>query len=206
MAFDRWLKKLAPILLGLVLLVSACTAAPNKYDQVQTETTGRNAPAAVEKGAEQGSTFNQFFPDSQGEYEVVPAQEKKGFAEYKLNQGGQTVAMLSINDTTSLPAAAAKYADATETIAGYPAVNQGTMATGLLVNDRYQVKVLSRSPSFTQEDRVEWLQKFDLVGIAQLQGASVPMLQKPSAKGLLPSNTPSKTPKMAPVLVPQPAS
>ncbi|MBD0334669.1 MAG: hypothetical protein ICV62_04200 [Cyanobacteria bacterium Co-bin13] len=204
MAFARWLKKLAPIVLVLVLLVSACTAAPNKYDQVQSETTGRNAPAAVAKEAEQGSTFNQFFPDSQGEYEVIPAQEKKGFAEYKLNQGSTTIAMLSINDTTSVPAAAAKYADATETVAGYPMVNQGAMATGLLINDRYQVKVLSRSPSFTQADRVEWLQKFDLSGIAQLQGAATPVVPGPAAKAQ-PLTVPPGAPQ-APVLVPQPAS
>lgn len=203
--FARWLKKLAPLLVCLVLLVSACASAPNKYDQVQKDTTGWKAPAAVAKKAEQGSTFNQFFPGSQGAYEVVPAQEKKGFAEYKLNQNGQTVAMLSINDTTSLPAAAAKYATATEKIAGYPAVNQGTLATGVLINDRYQVKVLSRSPSFTQEDRVAWIQKFDLKGLARLKGAIAPTAK--AAPQVLPApKLPSATPERDPVLVPQPAS
>lgn len=80
--------------------------------------------------------------------------------------------MLTINDTVSLPAAAEKYASSSSTIAGYPAVDQGTTATGLLVNSRYQVKVLSRDPSFTQADRVAWLQKFDLQGLAQLQGVT----------------------------------
>ena len=64
---------------------------------------------------------------------MVPSQEKTGFAEYKLKRGDQTLAMLTINDTTSLPAAAEKYASAPSTIAGYPAVEQGTTATGLLV-------------------------------------------------------------------------
>ena len=72
-------------------------------------------------------------------------KRKKGFAAYKLNKNGTTVATLSINDTISLPAAATKYSSATDNVAGYPSVNQGTTTTGLLVNGRYQVKVLSKS-------------------------------------------------------------
>jgi hypothetical protein len=182
MSPSQWLKRLAPILLSLTLLVASCSTAPSKYDQVQDETTGFRAPAAVDKKAEQGSTFNKFFPGSQGSYQVIPSQEKKGFAEYKLNRDGKTVAMLTINDTTSLPTAAAKYNDATETIAGYPTVDQGTTATGLLVNGRYQVKVLSRDPAFAKEDRVAWLQKFDLKGLAQLKGSIVkPQAVTPAA-------------------------
>lgn len=167
----RWLKRFVPLLVCLVLLVGGCSSAPSRYDQVQRDTTGFGAPAAVDRNAQQGGTFNQFFPDNQGDFQVIPYQEKKGFAEYKLQRGDQTLAMLSISDTTSLPTAAAKYNDATETVGGYPMVNQGNTATGLLVNGRYQVKVLSRDPSFTQADRVAWLQKFDLQGLAQLRGA-----------------------------------
>lgn len=171
MIFARWLKAFAPVLLSLLLFTTACSKAPSRYAEVQKETTGRGAQAAVVKAAEQGSTFNQFFPDSTGSYEVVPAQEKKGFAEYKLNQDGKNIAMLSVSDTANLPTAALKYQTATESVAGYPAVNQGTMSTGLLVNNRYQVKVLSRDLAFTQADRVAWLQKFDLKGLAKLKGA-----------------------------------
>ncbi|MEB3359130.1 MAG: hypothetical protein VKK04_20555 [Synechococcales bacterium] len=209
MNVSRWVKRLVPVLLSVVLLLTACSAAPSKYDQVQQETTGFNAEKAVNRQAEKGGTFNQFFPGSQGSYEVVPAQEKQGFAEYKLKRDGETLAMLAISDTLSLPAAAAKYEGATEAIAGYPAVNQGDTATSLLVNGRYQVKVLSRSPSFTQADREAWLQKFDLLGLAQLDAAS--MLQKsPAASEPVVQDTPAPaTPEpsspTAPVLVPQPA-
>lgn len=205
----RWLKGFIPLALGLLLLVNACSSAPSKYDQVQQDTTGFGTPSAVDRKAEQGSTFNQFFPGNQGDYQVIPSQEKKGFAEYKLQRGDQTLAMLSISDTTSLPAAAEKYNDATDSIAGFPAVNQGSTGTGLLVNGRYQVKVLSRDPSFTQADRVAWLQKFDLQGLAQLKGAI-----KPSTKAAkLPATpttptaplTPSR-PAPSPELVPVPAS
>lgn len=174
MILTPWLKRLAPILVCLTLLVTSCSAAPSKYDQVQKDTTGFRTPAAVAKKAEKGGTFNQFFPGDQGPYSVIPYQEKKGFAEYKLQRGDDTLAMLTISDTTSVPAAAAKYSSATETVGGYPAVDQGTTGTGVLVNGRYQVKVLSRDAAFAKADRVVWLQKFDLDGLAQLKGAIVP--------------------------------
>ncbi|MBE9157757.1 hypothetical protein IQ265_13120 [Nodosilinea sp. LEGE 06152] len=179
MSFTRWLRRLAPLMVCLVLLVTACSSAPSKYDQAQKDTTGFGSPAAVDKKAEKGGTFNAFFPGEQGGYKVIPYQEKKGFAEYKLEQDGKTLAMLTISDTTSVPASASKYSAATETVGGFPAVDQGTTATGVLVNDRYQVKVLSRDPSFTKEDRVAWLQKFDLKGLAQLKGA-INSVTKPS--------------------------
>ncbi|WP_239112884.1 hypothetical protein [Halomicronema sp. CCY15110] len=169
MTVSRWFKPFLPLMLVTMLVVTGCSSAPSKYDQVQDDTTGFNAPAAVEKGAEQGSQFNQFFPTSEGDFKVVPSQEKKGFAEYKLKRDGATLAMLTINDTISLPAAAKKYEDATESLAGFPLVEQGTTATGLLVNGRYQVKVLSRSDGFTASDRATWLEKFDLDGLAELE-------------------------------------
>ncbi|MEO0373949.1 MAG: hypothetical protein AAF329_04850 [Cyanobacteria bacterium P01_A01_bin.17] len=206
----RWLKRLAPLLVCLVLLVTACsTSAPDKYEQVQKDTTGFGKPAAVAKQAEKGGTFNQFFPKGEGDYSVVPSQEKKGFAQYKLNQNGTTLAMLTINDTLSLPAAAAKYDNATDTIAGYPSVKQGTTALGLLVNGRYQVKVLSRDQSFTEADRSTWLQKFDLAGLAKLEGVPGPQAKKApkSLTSQQPKTAPS-LPKAAPNrnLVPQPAA
>lgn len=207
MIFARWLRVLAPVLLSLVLLISACAPkTTSRYADVQKETTRRGAPTAVAKTAEQGSTFNKFFPDPTGTYDVVPTQEKKGFAEYKLIKDGKTVAMLSVNDTSSLPTAALKYQNSTESVGGYPAIDQGTTATGILINNRYQVKVLSRDPAFTKEDRVAWLQKFDLRGLAKLKGgaefATTPAPTAPAIK------TPQKAPqsvKAPPVLTPQPA-
>lgn len=211
MQFARWTKQLILVTVAVCLL-AACTSAPSKYDEIQAETTGSQAPAAVDKQAEQGSTFNQFFPSSEGDYEVVPAQEKKGFAEYKLNQNGTTMAMLTINDTVSVPTAAAKYEGATETVAGYPAVQQGNTITGILVNGRYQVKVLSRDESFTAEQRAEWIQKFDLEGLSQLDAGAV--LISPPTVTAVPAS-PDETgavipgasiPETSPVLTPVPAT
>ena len=177
---SHWQRILAPLCLSLLLFITACTPTTSRYDQVQQETTQRGAAPAVAKQAEQGATFNRFFPDGVKGYEVIPAQEKKGFAEYKVNQDGKTVAVLSISDTTSLPSAAAKYQAATAAIAGYPTVEQGSTGTGILVSDRYQVKVLSRDPSFTRDDRVAWLQKFDLKGLAKLKPAIAPSAAAPT--------------------------
>ena len=206
MTLSRWLKRLTPLFLSIVLLLTACSSsAPSKYDQVQQDTTGFKSERAVDRQAEKGGTFNQFFPGSQGNYEVVPSQEKAGFAEYKLTQDGETLAMLTINDTISLPAAAAKYENTAETIAGYPAVNQGVTATGILVNGRYQVKVLSRSDSFNQENREAWIQKFDLIGLAQLDAQ---LADKPPVTPAIQKITNTSKEigsEAAPELVPQPA-
>lgn len=162
-------KVLAPALLSLALLVGACAPdPPSRYDQVQKETSQKGS-SAVSKEAVNGSQFNKFFPKSGNGYSVVPAQEKKGFAEHKVNRGGKNVAVLSINDTISNPAAADKYQQSSTKIAGFPAVQQGQTGTGVLVSDRFQVKAQSRDPSFTQQDRVAWIQKFDLNGLSKLK-------------------------------------
>jgi hypothetical protein len=167
----RTRRLLAACILGLTLLVTACAPAapPSRFDQVQQDTSGKKAPAAVAKAAEQGASFNKFFPKSVAGYQIVAAQEKKGFAEYKVNQDGKNVAMLSVNDTISNPAAAEKYKSSSKQIEGFPSVEIGSTGTGLLVSGRYQVKVQSRDTTFTKDDRAAWLGKFNLKGLAQLK-------------------------------------
>ncbi|MGB3491309.1 MAG: hypothetical protein WBA57_01180 [Elainellaceae cyanobacterium] len=156
-------------------MTSACSTVappPSPYEQVQEETTGRQAVEAVADDAIKGSNFNRLFPSSSEGYEVVPTQEKQGFAEYKLKQNGATLAMLSVNDTLSNPDAAAKFASSDRQIAGFPAVDVGSSQTAILVGDRLQVKVQSRDPSFEVSDREAWIEKFDLDGLLQLIPAS----------------------------------
>jgi hypothetical protein len=150
-------------------MVGACASKPpSRYDQVQKETSQRSSQA-VSKEAVNGSKLNRYFPKSADGYSVVPAQEKKGFAEHKINKGGKNVAVLSVNDTISNPSAAEKYRQSTTKVAGYPAVDQGQTGTGVLVGDRFQVKALSRDTSFTKQDRMTWIKKFDLNGLSKLQ-------------------------------------
>jgi hypothetical protein len=164
-------KALVPILLSVVLLFSACSSKePSKYASTQKETSGRNAPAAVVKNAQAGGDFNKFFPQGDAGYARVFSQEKKGFAEAKLNKGGKNVAVMSISDTSSLPAAAKKYEKSTSKLGTYPLLDEAALkSTGVLVNNRYQVKVASRDPSFTATDRQAWLQKFNLDGLSKLK-------------------------------------
>jgi zona occludens toxin (predicted ATPase) len=167
MTIQNWRRVAVALLLSVVLLVTGCQPkAPSQFSQAQQESTQKGV-TAVAKDATQGSEFNKFFPRASEGYSRAFSQEKKGFAEAKLNKGGKNVAMLSISDTTSIPAAAAKYKSATEKVAGYPIVDQGTTQTGLLVG-KYQVKVISRDPEFDKADRRAWLQKFDLKGLEKL--------------------------------------
>ncbi len=160
-----------PILLSVVLLFSACSSKePSRYAETQKETSGRNAPAAVAKNAEAGGDFNKFFPQGSAGYARVFSQEKKGFAEAKLNKDGKNVAVLSISDTSSLPAAAKKYEKSTTKLGSYPLLDEAPLkSTGVLVNNRFQVKVASRDPSFTATDRKAWLEKFNLDGLSKLK-------------------------------------
>ncbi|REJ54525.1 MAG: hypothetical protein DWQ51_06140 [Microcystis wesenbergii TW10] len=164
----RFGKILIAGVLAVLLLVTSCAKAPSQFDQAQKESTARGA-AAVVKESTSGGSFNQFFPPSGGGYERVYTQEKKGFAEAKLKQDGKVLAMLAISDISNNPAAANKFQDSKTTIKGFPAVEQGATATAVLVNNRYQVKVLSREPDFAASDRQAWLAKFDLDGLAKLK-------------------------------------
>ncbi|NCR41663.1 MAG: hypothetical protein GPJ21_18555 [Microcystis aeruginosa W13-11] len=154
--------------LAVLLLVTSCAKAPSQFDQAQQESTARGA-AAVVKESTSGGSFNRFFPPSGGGYERVYTQEKKGFAEAKLKQDGKVVAMLALSDISNNPAAANKFQDSQTTIKGFPSVEQGATASAVLVNNRYQVKVLSRDTDFTASDRQVWLAKFDLDGLAKLK-------------------------------------
>ncbi|HIK05924.1 MAG TPA: hypothetical protein IGS40_14610 [Trichormus sp. M33_DOE_039] len=169
MTFPRARRILAAVLLSVLLLTTACTPkAPGRFDQAQQESSRQKSGQAVAKNATQGSEFNKFFPSEENDYQRVYTQEKKGFAEAKLKKAGKDVAMLSISDTTSTPGATAKFSNSTKTIAGYPAVEVGNTQTAVLVG-KYQVKVLSRSPSFTASDRADWIEKFNLDGLAKLK-------------------------------------
>lgn len=157
----------APLLLSLLLLVTACTnKAPSRFEQAQQTSSQQKSGQAVVKDATQGSNFNKFFPKGGNGYERVYTQEKKGFAQAKLKKNGKEVATLSISDTKSTPATANKYQQSTKKVAGYPAATLGNSQTSVLVNNRYQVTVRSTDPSV---DREAWIQKFDLNGLARLK-------------------------------------
>lgn len=171
------------LFLSLTLIVTGCAQTPTTPDinrDPNPDTTSTiSIPSASIPSAIQpthaipdttlpGSAFNNFFPQVEEGFERVYTQEKAGFAEAKLKQEGQEIAKLAISDTISTPAALQKFADVNETIAGYPAVTIGSKQTAILVGERFQVKVISVVDQFTADDRQDWLQKFDLQGLATL--------------------------------------
>lgn len=169
MTMTRGRRILVSLLLSLLLLVSACSAkTPNRFDQVQQESSKHGSGLAVAKGATQGSRLNKFFPQGGDGYQRVYTQEKKGFSAANLKKDGKTVAQLAISDTTSVPGAAAKFANSTQSIGGYPAVELGNTQTAILVG-KFQVKVVSKDPLFTASDRQAWIERFNLDGLAQLK-------------------------------------
>jgi hypothetical protein len=167
--WKTWQRSLAALLLVFVLLITGCQPqAPDRFAQAQQDSSKKGV-TAVNKDATQGSEFNKFFPKPAAGYERIYTQEKKGFASAKLKKDGKDLAMLSISDTSSLPAAAAKYENSTEKIGGYPAVTMGSSQTSVLVG-KYQVKVMSSDPTFDKADRESWISRFDLKGLEKLKG------------------------------------
>lgn len=171
------------ILMLLMMAASACFSneSNSRWTNAQRESTSGAKPAPTLPPQQTtpnnparsgkplpGGSFNKFFPQASDGYTTVASQEKEGFAEYKLKKNGQEMAMLSVSDTAANPEAAQKFQGSARQINGYPAVEQGSTATAVLVDNRFQVKILSRNPSFTKNDREAWLQKFNLAGIAGL--------------------------------------
>ena len=157
------------LILALFVIAPACSQdqPTSRFEQAQQESTESGA-VAVSKDAVKGGELNRYFPENEGDYKIVYVQEKRGFAQAKLQEDGQELALMSISDVANNPTAADKFKESKETIKTYPVVNQGSKATAVLVRDRYQVKIVSRSDSFDEAARKEWLEKFDLDTLAQL--------------------------------------
>ncbi len=153
-----------------LLSLSACaTQAPSRFEQAQQESLQQGQRNnAVSKDAVKGAKFNQFFPSSSDGYDRVFTQEKDGFVQAVLKQNGKEVAFLTISDTISNPSAKSSFANTSNNFKGFPIVEKGANTTAMLVGDRYQVKVTSRSDDFTPALRQEWLGKFDLNNLAKL--------------------------------------
>jgi hypothetical protein len=163
-------KIIASFFLSMLLLFTACGSnePPSRFEGAQQEST-QGQTSAVSDDAVKGGSLNQFFPNSGNGYERVFTQEKTGFAEAKLKKDGKEMAIMAISDTSNNPEAQGKFKESKEKIGGYPSINQGKTATAVLVGDRFQVKLMSKDPSFTESDRKVWLEKFDLNGLSRLK-------------------------------------
>ena len=156
-----------PLALLPLALVVACGGYPNETRWATAQQESRNKPA-VSKEALPGSAFNKFFPKAESPWDLTYKQEKQGTAIASLKKDGKEVAMLTVFDTVSEPDVAKQYKDSTQALAGCPLLAKGSKATAVLVANRFQVQVRSMDNSFGEDDRKEWLKKFDLDGIAKL--------------------------------------
>jgi len=153
--------------LGLALLLAGCKKEQSRWEAAQDATEGKRTSVAQQ--AVDGSVFNQFFPKQGEGFNIVFKQEKSGFAQASLQQDGRELAVFSIFDTVSNPEARSKYGDSSEQIAGYPVVTDETRSLSALVRNRFQVQVRSIDAGFGDSDRKEWLEKFDLTGISEIE-------------------------------------
>lgn len=151
----------------LLLPLCGCQDEPTRWDEVQQETEGRNAPAVSEDSVE-GGDLNRFFPAVESPFDIVFKQEKQGLAQASLQKDGTEMVVLTISDTTSNPGAKDKYKDSGQMLDGHPMAAAGSKGTAILVADRYQVQARSSDPSFGEAERIEWLQKFDLKSLSNL--------------------------------------
>ena len=168
-----------PRSLSVVLLVAGlsplglcgCGEEPDytRWEDTQEKSSADGAVAVQNAGtATDAGEFNKFFPEQEGDWDMIARQEKGGTAIWDLEKDEELMCQFSISDLATNPRALKKYEDADMEIDGYPAVTQGSKTTALLVNDRYQVKASSKSDAFSASDREAWLNKFDLAGLAAL--------------------------------------
>ena len=155
--------------LGLVIAaMGGCRERPpDRWDAAQEASS--QSPEAVSSEAVEGGEFNRFFPQVEAPWDIVFKQEKTGFAQASLQFEGREVAVLSVSDTKSNPAAAEKFKDSQRNLEGMPVVEIGEQATAILVNDRFQVQVRSMDPVVGPQERDEWLSKFNLQAIGRIQ-------------------------------------
>ena len=151
----------------MFLLLAGCQDEPTRWDEVQQETEGRNAPAVSEDSVE-GGDLNRFFPKVESPFDIVFKQEKQGLAQASLQKDGTEMLVLTISDTTNNPEAKEKYQASDQTLDGHPMASAGSKGTAILVADRYQVQARSMDPSFGEDERKEWLRKFDLKSLSNL--------------------------------------
>jgi hypothetical protein len=128
------------------------SAKPTKEKKVEAEPeagadepAAKEEPAAPEPPAVEGGALNKSFPDDGADgYSRTFTQEKEGFAEAKFSKDGAELVM-TISDTANNPSARGKFGKASDKIQGHPAMQQGKNGTVMLVNDRFQVKVTSKT-------------------------------------------------------------
>lgn len=136
---------------------------PPKDDAKPTPATEEAKPAPAQV---KGGSFNAAFPDDGVDgMSRAFTQEKEGYAEAKYTKGEDEL-VLSVSDTSDDADAAAKFATASEKLQGYPMMTRGKNGSMVLVKDRIQVKVTSKT--LDAAARAAFLEKVKLDQLAEL--------------------------------------
>jgi len=107
-------------------------------------------------------------------FQPVLFLERPGTVTYHVRKGGSLAATLSVRDLSGKDSVRrGLFQGAGQEVQGYPAVPT-SMGGGLavLVGDRFQVEVVSLSPSVGQKRRDAWLDAFDYARLAALARAA----------------------------------
>jgi hypothetical protein len=117
----------------------------DKMGEEPTEEPDEEKVAEPEPEPVDGSSFNKSFPDDGVDgMSRTFTQEKEGFVEAKYAKGDDEL-VVTISDTASNPSARGKFSKAKDKLKGYPMMKQGSNGTVVLVKDRFQVKVTSKT-------------------------------------------------------------
>jgi hypothetical protein len=163
------------LLAVLVLSSTLATACSKKTTPTPTPTASASGPVvtvtttppdagAADASAPHAALKNFFPPDGAGGYRrVIQSTARDGYAEAALEKDGKEVAVLSISDAERMAYTRAKFESATEKLDGYPLLTSGKDLSTILVKDRFQIKVLSKT--LDAEQRKAILASFDLKGL-----------------------------------------
>lgn len=145
------------------------TTKPNVKVAPATDTKAEapaKTPVADDVKPLGGSSFNAMFPadGTEGATRVF-TQEKEGYAEAKFTKDELEV-VISISDTAGKETAADKFEQASDKVQGFPLITRGKNGSMVLVKDRVQVKVTSKT--LGPDERKAWLEKVNLSDLANL--------------------------------------
>jgi hypothetical protein len=163
------------LLAVLVLSSTLATACSKKTNPTPAPTASASGPfvtvtttppdaGAADASAPLAALKNYFPPDGAGGYRrVIQSTARDGYAEAALEKDGKEIAVLSISDAERMAYVKAKFENATEKLDGCPLLTSGKDLSTILVKDRFQLKVLSKT--LDAEQRKAILAMFDLKGL-----------------------------------------
>ena len=108
--------------------------------------------------------LKDYFPlDAAGGFKRVIRANRVGYAEASLEKDGKEVAVLSISDAERLAYVKARFENATDKVDGFPLLTSGKDLSTILVRDRFEIKVLSKTLDASARKAI--LASFDLKGL-----------------------------------------